>query len=124
MSGIASEMFIGRDRFATSLLTKLTETVILWLSDDPSFWDDIEEGPKPLGPIGLLQVICLLYPCLLDFLLTQLFTLLFQFYLDMKFVVQFATQNRLLSRLLNQVIRKVTGRAIDAFAATGVDPNR
>lgn len=56
MASISSDMFIGRERFATLLWTKLTETVILWLSNDQSFWDDIEEGHKPLGPIGLLQV--------------------------------------------------------------------
>jgi hypothetical protein len=28
----------------------------LWISEDQSFWDDIEEGPRPLGPLGLQQV--------------------------------------------------------------------
>lgn len=56
MASIATEMFVGRERFATLLLMRLTETVILWLSEDQSFWEDIEEGPKPLGPLGLQQV--------------------------------------------------------------------
>ena len=56
MTSIAAEMFAGKERFATLLLMKLTETVILWLSQDQSFWDDIEEGPRPLGPLGLQQV--------------------------------------------------------------------
>lgn len=56
MSSIAADMFVGRGRFATLLLMRLTETVILWLSEDQSFWDDIEEGPRPLGPLGLQQV--------------------------------------------------------------------
>lgn len=56
MAGLAADMFVGRERFATSLLMRLTETVILWLSGDQSFWDDIEEGPRPLGPLGLRQV--------------------------------------------------------------------
>ena len=56
MSAIASEMFVGRERFSTMLLMRLTETVILWLSEDQTFWDDIEEGPQPLGPLGLQQV--------------------------------------------------------------------
>jgi hypothetical protein len=55
MAAIAAEMFVGRERFATLLLMRLTETVILWLSEDQSFWDDIEEGPRPLGPLGLHQ---------------------------------------------------------------------
>lgn len=56
MAILAADMFVGRERFATLLLMRLTETVILWLSDDQSFWDDIEEGPRPLGPLGLQQV--------------------------------------------------------------------
>lgn len=56
VASLAAEMFVGRERFATLLLMRLTETVILWLSEDQSFWDDIEEGPRPLGPLGLQQV--------------------------------------------------------------------
>lgn len=56
MACIAADMFVGRDRFTTLLLMRRTETVILWLSDDQTFWDDIEEGPMPLGPLGLQQV--------------------------------------------------------------------
>ncbi|KAL8098758.1 hypothetical protein AgCh_031475 [Apium graveolens] len=55
MAIIAADMFVGRERFATLLLMRLTETVILWLSEDQSFWDDIEEGPRPLGSPGLHQ---------------------------------------------------------------------
>lgn len=64
MASLAADMFVGRERFATLLLMRLTETVILWLSDDQSFWDDIEEGPRPLGPLGLQQV-CYLSPVFL-----------------------------------------------------------
>lgn len=56
MASIAADMFVGRERFATMLLMRLTETVILWLSEDQTFWDDIEEGPRPLGDLGLQQV--------------------------------------------------------------------
>lgn len=38
------------------LLVRLTDTVILWLSEDQAFWEEIEEGPRPLGPFGLQQV--------------------------------------------------------------------
>ncbi|KAG9456097.1 hypothetical protein H6P81_000605 [Aristolochia fimbriata] len=99
ISSIAADMFVGRERFATLLLMRLTETVILWLSDDQTFWDDIEEGPKPLGPLGLQQ-----------------------FYLDMEFVIHFSSQGRYLSRHLHQVIKDIISRAINAFAATGIDP--
>lgn len=56
MASIAADMFVGRERFATLLLMRLTETVILWLSEDQSFWEDIEEGPRSLGPLSLQQV--------------------------------------------------------------------
>ncbi|PQQ07541.1 exocyst complex component EXO84A [Prunus yedoensis var. nudiflora] len=99
LANLATDIFVGRERFATILLMRLTETVILWLSDDQNFWAEIEEGPKPLGPLGLQQ-----------------------FYLDMEFVLLFASQGRYLSRHLHQVIKNIIGRAIDAVTATGVDP--
>lgn len=68
IASIASDMFVGRERFATVLLMRLTETVILWLSDDQSFWEEIEEGPRPLGPLGLQQVfLFLVLLCTLSF---------------------------------------------------------
>ncbi|CAN0839749.1 Exocyst complex component EXO84B [Linum grandiflorum] len=101
MASITAEMFVGRERFATLLLMRLTETVILWLSEDQSFWDDIEEGPRPLGPMGLQQ-----------------------FYLDMKFVLCFATQGRYLSRNLHRVVNEIINKGMAAFSATGMDPDR
>ncbi|CAK7325090.1 unnamed protein product [Dovyalis caffra] len=101
MATIAAEMFVGRERFATLLLMRLTETVILWLSEDQSFWDDIEEGPRPLGPLGLQQ-----------------------FYLDMKFVMCFASQGRYLSRNLHRVVNEIISKAVAVFSATGMDPDR
>ncbi|XAR64980.1 hypothetical protein NMG60_11008890 [Bertholletia excelsa] len=99
MASIAADMFVGRERFATLLLMRLTETIILWLSDDQSFWEEIEQGPKPLGAFGLRQ-----------------------FYLDMEFVILFSSQGRYLSRNLHQVIKNITARAIESVTATGVDP--
>ncbi|KAK2969960.1 hypothetical protein RJ640_008300 [Escallonia rubra] len=99
MAIIAADMFVGRERFATLLLMRLTETVILWLSEDQSFWDDIEEGPRPLGPLGLQQL-----------------------YLDMKFVICFASQGRYLSRNLHRVVNEIISKAMTAFSATGMDP--
>ncbi|CAN8311904.1 unnamed protein product [Cochlearia groenlandica] len=96
---IVSDMFVGRERFATILLMRLTETVILWISDDQSFWEEMETGDKPLGPLGLQQ-----------------------FYLDMEFVMIFASQGRYLSRNLHQVIKDIIARAIEAVSATGLDP--
>ncbi|CAN1305967.1 Exocyst complex component EXO84B [Linum perenne] len=101
MANITAEMFAGRERFATLLLMRLTETVILWLSEDQSFWEDIEEGPRTLGPLGLQQ-----------------------FYLDMKFVLCFAAQGRYLSRNLHRVVNEIIGKGVAAFSSTGMDPDR
>lgn len=99
MASLAADMFVGRERFATLLLMRLTETVILWLSEDQSFWEDIEEGPKSLGPLGLQQ-----------------------FYLDMQFVI-LSGQGRFLSRHVHQVIVDIIERAMTAFSATGMNPD-
>ncbi|XP_057949314.1 exocyst complex component EXO84A [Malania oleifera] len=99
MASIATDMFVGRERFATILLMRLTETIILWVSDDESFWEEFEVGPNRLGPLGLQQ-----------------------FYLDMEFVILFSSQGRYLSRHLHQVIKNIINRALDAVAATGIDP--
>ncbi|KAJ4831866.1 Exocyst complex component exo84a [Turnera subulata] len=99
MASLASDMFVGRERFATILLMRLIETVILWLSDDQAFWQEIEEGPTPLGPFGLQQL-----------------------YLDMEFVLLFSSQGRYLSRNLHQTIKNIIARAIESVSATGVDP--
>ena len=78
MASIAADMFVGRERFATLLLMRLTETVILWLSEDQSFWDDIKDGPRPLGPLGLQQVCifndyCLCVPVLFNVVASHIF---------------------------------------------------
>ncbi|KAG5068001.1 hypothetical protein AAZX31_01G037900 [Glycine max] len=100
VASIAADLFVGRERFATVLLMRLTETVILWLSDDQTFWEEVETGSTPLGPIGLQQL-----------------------YLDMQFVMIFSSQGRYLSRHLHQAIKNIIERAINAVAATGLDPN-
>lgn len=132
VASIASEMFVGRERFATLLLMRLTETVILWLSEDQTFWEDIEEGPRPLGSLGLQQVWKIdnlnIHRCsMLHELWISVFVyplILVQFYLDMKFVVCFASQGRYLSRNLHRVVNDIISKAMAAFSATGMDPNR
>lgn len=47
-----------------------------------------------------------------------------QLYLDMQFVMIFSSQGRYLSRHLHQAIKNIIERAINALAATGLDPNR
>lgn len=127
MASLAADMFVGRERFATSLLMRLTETVMLWLSGDQSFWDDIEEGPRPLGPLGLRQVCKLVLAFVMRAISKLLYTvfnnlLLSQLYLDMKFVTCFATQGRCYPlRNLNRGTNEIISKALAAFTATGLD---
>lgn len=127
---IASDIFVGRERFATLLTMRLTETVILWLSEDQSFWEEIEEGQRPLGPLGLQQVLkslCSHWPIGNHFFFFDLYCFfsfsLLQFYLDMQFVILFG-QGRFLSRHVHQVIIDVIERVMAAFSATGMNPDR
>ncbi|EPS72316.1 hypothetical protein M569_02440 [Genlisea aurea] len=100
VASMSVDMFVGRERFATLLLMRLTEAVILLMLNDQEFWDDIEEGPRPLGPLGLQQL-----------------------YLDMEFVRTFASGGRYLSRNLNRLVSEIISKALTAFsAATGLDP--
>ncbi|KAL7091533.1 hypothetical protein ACP275_12G112000 [Erythranthe tilingii] len=99
IASTASDIFVGRERFATILLMRFTETVILWFSDDQNFWEEIEAGERALGPLGLQQ-----------------------FYLDMEFVILFASQGRYLSRNLHQVMKNIIARAIEAVQANNIDP--
>lgn len=52
-----SELLAGRERVVVVLLMRLTETLVIWLSEDQVFWDAIEDGENNLGPIGVQQVI-------------------------------------------------------------------
>jgi hypothetical protein len=124
MASIAAEMFVGRERFATLLMMRLTETVILWLSEDQAFWEEIEQGAKPLGPLGLQQVSS--FPPFSSFhwlIVIFNFFCSLQFYLDMQFVIIFG-QGRFLSRHVHQVILDIIDRAMAAFSATGINPDR
>jgi exocyst complex component 8 len=148
MASIASDMFVGRERFSTLLMMRLTETVMLWLSEDQSFWEEIEDGPRALGPLGLQQVrsfnflfffhlqlrrfqclpgLCVIINIPFYILYTtdgnSYFYLPLQFYLDMQFVILFG-QGRFLSRHVHQVILNIIDRAMAAFSATGMDPDR
>ncbi|MBA0840087.1 hypothetical protein Goarm_002690 [Gossypium armourianum] len=128
MASLAADMFVGRERFATSLLMRLTESVIICLSEDQSFWDDIEEGPRPLGPLGLQQacilgIILLLFLNIYSIVKNRTFFVHVQLYLDINFVIGFASQGRYLSRNLHRVVKEIITKAMAAFAATGMDPN-
>ena len=49
------------------LLMRLTETLVIWLSEDQDFWDAMEDGENRLGPIGLQQVRSIIIRLCSDF---------------------------------------------------------
>ncbi|CAM6081649.1 unnamed protein product [Calypogeia fissa] len=97
----AGDLLVGRERVVTVLLMRLTETVVIWLSNDEDFWEALEDGGETgLGPNGLRQ-----------------------FVLDMQFIMQVASHGRYSSRTMRQVVSDTTSRAVNAYAATGSDPD-
>eukprot|EP00249_Psilotum_nudum_P020962 c27915_g1_i1 orf=735-3119(-) len=100
ISHVAVDVLVGRERATALLLMRLVETFLIWLSDDQEFWEDLEDSPRPLGPIGLQQ-----------------------FVLDMQFVIQIASHGRYLSRQMRHVTADIITRAVEAFGRTGLDPN-
>jgi hypothetical protein len=91
---------VGRDKVVKQLLIRLTETVILWLSNDQDFWEVIEDNSTSLSPFGLQQSI-----------------------LDMHFVSQIAKSKCYSSRHINQSVSSIITHAIKAFTTRGIDPN-
>ena len=49
---------LGREKIQKILLARLTETVVMWLSEEQEFWDVFEDESVPLKPLGLQQVFC------------------------------------------------------------------
>lgn len=100
LSHIAADVLVGRERTTLLLFQRLVETFVIWLSDDQDFWEDIEDGPNPLGQAGLQQ-----------------------FVLDMQFIIQIASHGRYLNRQIRQVVADIITRAVEAFSKSGLDPN-
>lgn len=101
LAQLAAIVLVGRDKVVKQLLTRLTETVILWLSNDQDFWEVIEDDSASLSPFGLQQFI-----------------------LDMHFVSQIAKSGCYSSRhIIQSVVLSIITRAISAFTARGIDLN-
>ena len=56
LSYVAVDVLTGRERMTQMLLMKLVETFVIFIFDDQDFWEEMENGPKPIGQIGLQQV--------------------------------------------------------------------
>lgn len=53
---IAGDVLLGKEKLQKILLARLTETVIIWLSNEQEFWSAFEDESTPLQPSGLQQV--------------------------------------------------------------------
>ncbi|ESW29787.1 hypothetical protein PHAVU_002G099100 [Phaseolus vulgaris] len=96
---VAGDVLIGKDKIHKILLARLTETVVMWLSDEQEFWGVLEDISAPLQPLGLQQLI-----------------------LDMHFTVEIARYAGYPSRHIHQIASAITARAIRTFSARGIDP--
>jgi hypothetical protein len=55
---VAGDVLLGKEKIQKILLARLTETVVMWLSEEQEFWDVCEDESVPLKPLGLQQVFC------------------------------------------------------------------
>lgn len=100
LATVAGDVLLGKEKIQKILLARLTETVVMWLSDEQEFWVIFEDGSGSLQPLGLQQLI-----------------------LDMHFTVEIARFAGYPSRHVHQIASAITARAIRAFSARGIDPN-
>ena len=56
LATVAGDVLLGKEKIQKILLARLTETVVMWLSDEQEFWSVFEDGSGSLKPLGLQQV--------------------------------------------------------------------
>ncbi|VAH28834.1 unnamed protein product [Triticum turgidum subsp. durum] len=99
LASVAGDVLLGKEKIQKVLLSRLTETVVMWLSNEQEFWDVFENESIQLQPSGLQQLI-----------------------LDMHFLVEIAVCGRYPHRPVQQLVSVIITRAIAAFSAREVDP--
>ncbi|XP_065853468.1 exocyst complex component EXO84C [Euphorbia lathyris] len=99
LATVAGDVLLGKEKIQKILLARLTETVVMWLSDEQEFWGVFENESIPLKPLGLQQLI-----------------------LDMHFTVEIARFAGYPSRHVHQIASAIIARAIRTFSARGIDP--
>lgn len=57
LATVAGDVLLGKEKIQKILLARLTETVLMWLSDEQEFWSVFENDTCPLQPLGLQQVL-------------------------------------------------------------------
>ncbi|XP_057511636.1 exocyst complex component EXO84C [Actinidia eriantha] len=98
LATVAGDVLLGREKIQKILLARLTETVVMWLSEEQEFWGVLEDDSAPLQPPGLQQLI-----------------------LDMHFTVEIARFAGYPSRHIHQIASAIIARAIRTFSARGID---
>ncbi|XP_059625167.1 exocyst complex component EXO84C isoform X2 [Cornus florida] len=99
LATVAGDVLLGKEKIQKILLARLTETVVMWLSDEQDFWGVLEDDSAPLQPHGLQQLI-----------------------LDMHFTVEIARFASYPSRHVQQIASAIIARAIRTFSSRGIDP--
>ncbi|GAV64361.1 hypothetical protein CFOL_v3_07879 [Cephalotus follicularis] len=99
LATVAGDVLLGKEKIQKILLARLTETVVMWLSDEQEFWGVFEDKSAPLQPLGLQQLI-----------------------LDMHFTVEIARFAGYPSRHVHQIASAIIARAIRTFSGRGIDP--
>jgi exocyst complex component 8 len=128
LASVAGDVLLGKEKIQKVLLSRLTETVVMWLSNEQEFWDVFEDQSIQLRPSGLQQVHfldCTCYFC--NFGCKKIKSSIFrslQLILDMHFIVEIAVCGRFPHRPVQQLVSTIITRAIAAFSARGVDPQR
>lgn len=56
LATVAGDVLLGKDKLQKILLARLTETVVIWLSNEEEFWSVFEDESSPLQSLGLRQV--------------------------------------------------------------------
>lgn len=61
LATVAGDVLLGKEKIQKILLARLTETVVMWLSDEQEFWSVFEDDSGSLQPLGLKQVLIVSY---------------------------------------------------------------
>lgn len=56
LATVAGDVLLGKEKIQKILLARLTETVVIWLSDENEFWGVLEDDSARLQSLGLQQV--------------------------------------------------------------------
>ncbi|XP_057526416.1 exocyst complex component EXO84C [Amaranthus tricolor] len=96
---VAGDVLLGKQKLQKVVLARLTEVIVIWLSNEQEFWVVLEDGSVPLKSSGLQQLI-----------------------LDMHFTVEIARYGGFFSRNVLQQASGIITRAVKTFSAKGIDP--